>query len=158
MSLQTLTLSSQLIESIPPLPLPNLRELFLHDNRISKIEGLTQCVRLERLWLCSNRIHKIEGLERQGSLRELYVQSNSIGSIAEDALRNNSNLETLGMGQNKISNLKDISKLSKLPMLRDLSFSDPNFGDCPVVCLYFFNLCLETSHIFEHSNTSHRYM
>ena len=62
---------------------------------------------------------------------ETWQPRNSIKS--KETLRNNSNLEILALGQNNIQNLKDISQLSKLPMLRDLSFSDPNFGDCPVV-------------------------
>lgn len=133
-TLTHLTLSAQLIDTIPPLPLPNIRELYLHDNRILKIEGLSQCVRLEKLWLCSNRIRKIGGLESQGSLRELWLQGNLISSIESGVLKHNPNLEILAMGKNNIANLKDVSRLvSNLPLLHNLSFSDPNFGECPVV-------------------------
>lgn len=43
---------------------------------IPEIRGLDACAALERLWLCENHIASLAGLSRLGRLRELHVYSN----------------------------------------------------------------------------------
>jgi Leucine-rich repeat (LRR) protein len=56
------------------LNLPVLRELYLQENSITRIEGLNGCPRLQRVWLYGNKISRIDGLQCVGELRELWVQ------------------------------------------------------------------------------------
>ena len=51
LTLQSLCLSDQLISKMENLNLPNLRELYLHRNKISEIENLQFCPKLRKLWI-----------------------------------------------------------------------------------------------------------
>ena len=51
--------------------LTNLKILKIHDNKISKIEGLDNLINLKELLLYNNRIRKIEGLENLVNLEKL---------------------------------------------------------------------------------------
>ena len=44
-------------------------------------------------------------------------------------------METLGLAGNKISDYKDLQRLSLLPSLKSVSFDDIHFGSCPVTRL-----------------------
>ena len=44
-------------------------------------------------------------------------------------------LSNLGLAGNKISDYKDLQRLSLLPSLRSVSFDDIHFGSCPVTKL-----------------------
>ena len=50
-TLISLCLSDQLITKMENLNLPNLRELFLHRNKINEIENLQFCPKLRKLWI-----------------------------------------------------------------------------------------------------------
>ena len=132
-SLQSLTLCDQNITKIENLEcLPNLRELYVHRNCIRRIEGLDHLRKLERLWLCSNRIETIEGLDNLGRLAELWLQNNQISSVG-DGLGRLASLECLALGGNRsLKNLREtVRGVNTLPLLSDLSFVDPTFGECP---------------------------
>ena len=58
--LERLSLSGNAITKIENLYLPNLRELYLHQNAIWRIEGFEGCPKLQRLWLTENRIVKLD--------------------------------------------------------------------------------------------------
>lgn len=72
----------QKISYIPKLDLPNLTDLFLHNNSIKKIEGLNGCLRLKKIHLYGNYIQDICGLSNLGLLKELWLQNNSISRIS----------------------------------------------------------------------------
>lgn len=60
---------------------PNLRVLYLYDNKISKIEGLSQNKNLIHLHLHHNLIEKIEGLDALVNLQKLYLNHNRISRL-----------------------------------------------------------------------------
>ena len=82
MTLERLCLCDQKLTRIEGLHLPVLRELLLHQNSISRIEGLDGLPRLQRLWLFENKISRIEGLSGCGEIRELWLQNNKIPRIS----------------------------------------------------------------------------
>jgi Leucine-rich repeat (LRR) protein len=73
-TLVQLCLAEQCITQIQGLDLPNLRSLYLQNNKISKIQGLEECPRLQRLWLFGNQIQTIENIHCCPDLRELWLQ------------------------------------------------------------------------------------
>eukprot|EP01041_Mallomonas_annulata_P009742 gene9742-20259_t len=130
-TLQSLCLCDQEITTMENLNLPNLKELFLHRNCITKIENLHNCPRLKRLWLSQNKITAISGLHAVPELEELYIQANSISKLS--GIETCSNLKSLAISGNQISEYIEIRKLSSLLRLRDLSFQDIHFGRCVIV-------------------------
>ena len=90
-----LCLVNQSLTKMEGLDLPNLRFLYLQQNRIEKIEGLERlclfclcvamqnrvltfviirCPKLQKLWLFENQISKLENLSCCSDLRELWLQ------------------------------------------------------------------------------------
>lgn len=129
-TLERLHLSQQNITSMRGLNLPHLKDLFLYENKISRIEGLDGCPQLRRLWLNGNCIRRIEGLYPVGGLRELWLQKNYIEEIT--GLESLVNLSVLGLAGNNIDSFKDLDRLAFLPSLTKVSFDDIHFGTCPV--------------------------
>ncbi|CAM9713060.1 unnamed protein product [Chrysoparadoxa australica] len=129
-TLVSLCLVDQRITKMEGLCLPQLRELFLQQNRIRKLEGLEGCPHLQRLWLFSNNIPKIEGLYGCGSLRELWLQENHIAKV--EGLESLVQLQNLNLAGNPIKSRQCIASLSRLPCLVNLAFDDVHFGACPV--------------------------
>ncbi|CAM9422855.1 unnamed protein product [Pylaiella littoralis] len=130
-SLIKLCLCDQGLKRMEGLCLPGLRELYLHQNRISKIEGLQGCPSLRRLWLFSNRISAMEGLHHCGALRELWLHDNRISSAA--GMQSLVHLQNLGLAGNPIVGVRHLSGLRGLPSLMELTLDDIHFGTCPVV-------------------------
>lgn len=60
---------------------------------------------MQRLWLFENKLTRLEGLSECGELRELCVQSNRIERIGS-ALNSTVHLESLALADNKVSLLK----------------------------------------------------
>ena len=130
-TLEKLCLCDQGITRMEGLALPNLRELLLHQNALTRIEGLDGCPRLQKLWLFSNRIAKLEGLHGCPDLRELWVQDNRLRSL--HGVSSLSSLQVLGLAANRVSDFAELQRLAALPALRDLSLVDEHFGECPIV-------------------------
>eukprot|EP00936_MAST-01D_sp_MAST-1D-sp1_P002182 g2182.t1 len=130
-TLEKLCLCDQGITRMEGLTLPNLRELLLHQNALTRIEGLDGCPRLQKLWLFSNRIAKLEGLHGCPELRELWVQDNRLRSL--HGLSSLSSLQVLALAANRVSDFAELQRLAALPALRDLSLGDEHFGECPIV-------------------------
>ena len=133
-TLEYLCLIDQSIEAIEYVELPHLRELYLQNNRIRRIENLGGFPRLEKLWLGSNRISAIENLECCGGLRELWIPENAIARVG-DNLQALPRLENLNLAGNRIADYTDIQALARLPRLAQLSLDDLHFGSNPVVHL-----------------------
>jgi|EP01047_Picozoa_sp_COSAG01_P029941 hypothetical protein len=150
--LTRLTLTDQRITSLTAASadglgyLPNLRELYLHNNRLRHTGGLAGCVGLQKLWLCSNQILQLQHMDSFPNLRELWVQNNCLQRVAppNSAGRGGSdaaglcgclNLQVLAAAGNPLADCEAIGlhTLAELPALHDLSFTDPMFGQCPVV-------------------------
>ena len=92
-TLEKLCLCDQGLTRIENLLLPQLRELLLHQNALTRIENLEgyvpvphnppkltssyacfSCPNLQKVWLFSNKITRIENLHCLGDVRELWLQ------------------------------------------------------------------------------------
>jgi protein phosphatase 1 regulatory subunit 7 len=120
----------QEITRIENLNLPFLRELYLHRNLISSMDGLQSCPRLKKLWLCQNQISTISNLSCLPELEELWLQTNLISSL--HGLESCHRLTHLNVAGNIISDFSELRRLSSLHSLTKLSFQDIHFGRCPV--------------------------
>jgi len=129
-TLVELCLTDQQLTRISGLNLPNLRRLFLHRNKIKKIENLDGCPRLESLWLSSNQISKIENLQNLDSLKELWLQDNKIKKL--ENFEYLANLSCLALAGNPLCAFENIQDIAQLSHLQDLSFADSVFRSCPV--------------------------
>jgi protein phosphatase 1 regulatory subunit 7 len=98
----------------------NLLVLDLSFNKIERIENLDQLVNLEKLYLASNRISEIEGLSNLRKLKVLELGSNKIRRIGVDALVNQTELEELWLGRNRLENMSDLTQF-KFPKLSQLA-------------------------------------
>ncbi|XP_038193767.1 leucine-rich repeat-containing protein 9 [Arvicola amphibius] len=128
----------------------NLEKLYLYYNKISKIQNLEKLIRLEVLWLNHNMIRTIEGLETLKNLNDLNLAGNLISSIGR-CLDPNDQLEKLNLSGNQITSFKDLTNLTRLPRLKDLSLNDPQYKTNPVC-----QLCNYSTHILYHLPTLQR--
>lgn len=83
-SCRHLSLSSNSIERMVRLELPNLKILSLGRNRIKRIDGLQAVAgTLEQLWISYNEIGSLDGLLCCSKLKTLYISHNKIKSWEE---------------------------------------------------------------------------
>ena len=92
----------------------------------------------------SLEISVLENLESLTQLKDLQVGNNQISSIGH-ALNNNVALEELNLSGNKLSSFREILYLTRLPKLKSLCLSDPNFADNPIC-----SLCNYQTHVVYH--------
>nr|XP_021516480.1 leucine-rich repeat-containing protein 9-like [Meriones unguiculatus] len=128
----------------------NLEKLYLYYNKISKIENLEKLVKLEVLWLNHNMIGNIEGLQTLKNLTDLNLAGNQISSIGR-CLDPNEQLEKLNLSGNQITSFKDLTNLTRLLHLKDLSLNDPQYKTNPVC-----QLCNYSTHVLYHLPTLKR--
>ncbi|XP_063803841.1 leucine-rich repeat-containing protein 9 isoform X2 [Pseudophryne corroboree] len=112
-----------------------LQKLFLYNNRITTIEALENLTKLEVLWLNDNEIERIQGLDTLQNLKELNLAANLIHKIG-NCLDPNICLERLNLSGNKISSFKELTNLSRLVNLKDLGLKDPQYTPNPVCLLW----------------------
>ena len=100
---------------------PVLKSLFLESNEITKIDGLENCHEIRHLVLDRNRIKDIEpgALIGQWRLEELHIDGNRLTTLGN--LRHLVNLKRLYIGLNRIQEIAEISKLSALVNLTEIS-------------------------------------
>jgi len=112
----------------------SLRSLYLSNNEITKLEGLDSLSELEIFWICENQISVLENLDGLSSLRQFWISGNQIEHI-KNSLDKLSSLNDLNLSGNKICSFKEILNLTRLPKLEILSFYDPHYGDNPICLL-----------------------
>uniref|UniRef100_A0A7N4PUC1 Leucine rich repeat containing 9 n=1 Tax=Sarcophilus harrisii TaxID=9305 RepID=A0A7N4PUC1_SARHA len=122
----------------------NLEKLFLYYNKITEIENLESLTKLEVIWLNYNGIRAIEGLQNLKNLKDLNLAGNFISSIGQ-CLDYNEKIERLNLSGNQICSLKELTHLTKLSRLKDLSLNDPQYKPNPV-CM----LCHYSTHVLYH--------
>lgn len=83
--------------------LPNLTDLYLIQNKITRIENLAGLSRLRNLELAANRIHEIAGLEELSALEELWLGKNKISSLT--GIETLARLRVLSTQSNRIREL-----------------------------------------------------
>lgn len=130
-TLMSLCLCDQSITKMENLNLPQLEELFLHRNLITRISGLNGCPRLKKLWLFQNKISAVEGLHSVPELQECWLQANNISQLT--GLDTNSELSSLCVAGNPITEFSELKRLTFLPQLKELTMHDIHFGRCPIV-------------------------
>ncbi len=102
-----------------------MKVLYLFDNYIEIIEGLSTMKNLIQLSLYNNQITKMEGLEDLVSLRKLYLEKNKIARL--EGLTNCRQLEELYLSKQEIYQdftFDDYSLAAIAGSLRYLDLSD----------------------------------
>ncbi|XP_051543942.1 podocan [Myxocyprinus asiaticus] len=156
-NLRTLTLSYNLLSSVPlQLPL-SLRELYIRGNRIQRLQGdmFWGKAELQVLDLSANRLtdkglgkatllnaSRLESLNLEGnllkqvpchlppSIKILNLESNFISSISKDAFISMPQLEHLGLARNKITKVAH-GAFRVLPLLHQLDMSHNTLRQVP---------------------------
>lgn len=140
--LQLANISSNKIKKLPRIEAPKLRKLNLNDNkiddlsefkghhtiellelrknRLKSLDGLKDMSSLIELYLAENRLTSFEGLKAMPILKKLHLRSNNIKKLPE-ILPELPKLYHLNLRENKLSNLKDIVRLSKYSGLLSLT-------------------------------------
>ncbi|XP_066535622.1 leucine-rich repeat-containing protein 9 [Hoplias malabaricus] len=121
-----------------------LQKLYLYDNKIREISGIVLLKNLSVLWLNNNFISEIQGLNTLENLKELNLADNLIQTVGH-SLDHNTNLQKLNLSGNKISSFKELTSLTHLSKLRELSLKDPQSSPNPV-CV----LCNYSTHVLYH--------
>jgi len=115
-NLTHLDLSFNSIRGIEGLEhLPCLRELYLEQNKLHRIENLQSLTSLTLLELGGNRIREIEGLSSLVQLRSLYLGKNKLDHIKE--LEGLTRLELLSLQSNRLTRLCGLERLTSLTEL-----------------------------------------
>lgn len=135
-NLKTLDAGYNLIQHIPKLDLPELKELYLMSNDISRIENMCfpevikcdfanndltvlegiGCPKLEEGYFGANSLTTITSLEHLKSLKVLDLQYNKLDEFDCDLLPEN--VEVLLLNNNKnLSSIKNLERLGKLKLL-----------------------------------------
>lgn len=125
--LQVLQLGDNQITNIASLELrnlPSLTSLFLHQNEISKVDGLNSLSNLKELVLDGNKIKYVNPSAFVGltQLQELRIEENGLRSLAN--LHPLVSLNSLQVGTNRITDVANLDKLSCLTNLLEISMSN----------------------------------
>ena len=86
---------------------------------------------MEKLWLDENRIEHIDGISNLAQLVELNLAKNNIECIGI-GLDGLVSLKELNLSANRIGNFKEVLNLNRLPNLQICTFSDPHYGENPI--------------------------
>ncbi|XP_053406324.1 leucine-rich repeat-containing protein 9-like isoform X5 [Mercenaria mercenaria] len=122
----------------------HLRKLYLYSNKIERIENLEEQAELEVLWLNHNQIVNIENTSKLPRLKQLNLAENKIEKIGH-TLDSNHKLEELNLSGNRISSLRDLTNLMRVPSLHSLCLKDPMYTPAPVSLL-----CNYATHVLYH--------
>eukprot|EP00435_Cladocopium_sp_Y103_P048968 s1287_g14.t1 len=115
----------------------NLQKLYLPFNCIKDLapeigSGLAGLEQLEVLWLAGNQLRSLENLVLP-SLTELNAASNQLSSVV-GAFDQLPQLQSLNLAGNRLCSFKEVLDLSR-SSLTALSFADPDFGENPICSL-----------------------
>lgn len=86
------------------LPLAGtLKELYLQENKITRIANVNALTKLEILDISYNKVEHLEGIDQLRELDALYLNANCISEYQElDALAHNSKLTTISLFGNDV--------------------------------------------------------
>ena len=110
-----------------------MKQLILNNNKLTKIDNLSNMLSLERLELRGNKIEAIENLDFNKNIKTLTLSSNLIKSISKETFPQNDNLTELGLFGNFIGD--DCNEDNNKKILNDTMII---IGEnCPSIrCLY----------------------
>ncbi|XP_060944510.1 centrosomal protein of 97 kDa [Limanda limanda] len=130
--------------------LPHLQWLNLSGNNIKVIEQLTNCVSLQHLDLSDNNISTIGDITKLVALKTLLLHGNSITALRSVPAHLPALLSILSLAENEIRDLNEVSYLSPLRDLEQLSImsnpcvmatpSLPEFDYRPYIMSWCLNL------------------
>ena len=126
--LSYLYLQNNLIEDIPVLQLPNLRKLYLDDNRIQVVSGLQNCVALEELLLARQKLPTFTSIQFEPqtlhtisiSLQALEISSCGVSILT--IFSRMLNLKKLICKDNFVTDIDEVAAIIRLPRLAEANF------------------------------------
>ena len=145
--LQTLELRGNRLESVDAeclYALPSLKHLFLAQNQIARVDMLARLENLTTLHLRENAIEKLDSFSAPGSGADLLAGGAMTGAAAANAAVGFKKLEYLNMRANRITILKEVSKLKRLPAIKAIVMSG-NTRSTSITSTFF--VCKSTLHI-----------
>eukprot|EP00934_Nitzschia_sp_Nitz4_P000857 Nitzschia sp. Nitz4//scaffold180_size44305//2689//4167//NITZ4_007232-RA/size44305-processed-gene-0.8-mRNA-1//1//CDS//3329539446//857//frame0 len=98
-------------------PGPNLITLDMSYNSIRDMSPVATCVHLQELYLANNKLKAISGLSALKHLRKVDLGANRIRVMDAEQLAGLENLEELWLGKNKIEEITGLETLTKLRRL-----------------------------------------
>lgn len=126
--LQYLYLQNNMVRDIPHLPMPSLRKIYLDQNEIKVVTGLTACENLEELHIASQRLPSFCTLQfdQQSlncvarSLLVLEISNNGISNLTQFTVLYN--LRRLYCKENAVVDLSEVEAIVGLPNLEEANF------------------------------------
>ncbi|XP_062871665.1 leucine-rich repeat-containing protein 23 [Trichomycterus rosablanca] len=121
-NLVSLELRGNNLETTDGIYLPNLRRLYLAQNKINRLEGLEKLERLTTLHLRDNQLETLDGIcHSMKSLQYLNLRGNLVSSqqALQSLMSVAQTLRVLVLAENPLSEKDDyrLSVLSRLPLL-----------------------------------------
>ncbi|XP_048358900.1 leucine-rich repeat-containing protein 23 [Sphaerodactylus townsendi] len=112
----------EVISGLDPVKLSNLHTLELRSNSLKSTAGL-QLPKLKTLYLAQNSITQIEGMENMTQLTTLHLRDNLLEHL-DGFSESLTSLQYVNLRGNAVSNIQEVAKLQKLPLLRALVLLD----------------------------------
>lgn len=110
------------VTGMDPERLISLHTLELRGNQLESTVGIN-IPTLKNLFLAQNMLKKVEGLEQLKNLTTLHLRDNQIDTLSgfSEGMKS---LQYLNLRANMVSNLQELAKLQNLPKLRALVLLD----------------------------------
>lgn len=87
----------------------NMRMLYLHQNKIEKIEGLSTMTQLHTLNLSHNLLTSVDGLQGLDQLKTIDLSYNQIKDLEKcRAVKNLRSITSIDMSNNKIDDVEEV--------------------------------------------------
>jgi hypothetical protein len=105
---------NQITDLEPFIKMPwvsSIKELRIWNNAITSIPDLSAFTNLENLEIGKNKIRKIEGIAHSRKLKRIILDDNEISSIGIAEFRNQDKFLSLGLSNNLISELPDLTEM-----------------------------------------------
>jgi internalin A len=86
-----------------------------YHNQLTSLEGIENCINLERLSCWNNQLTSLKGIENLTNLKRLYCSYNQLTSLK--GIEKCTKLTYLWCNHNQLTSLKELKKLTKLDYL-----------------------------------------
>lgn len=116
-SIQVLDISNNKISRLQETSYPKLQVLNANENDISDLSSLQNSNQLRKLYLNYNPLVEIASIKNITSIKELHMSCCNLKDSDMDIIKRFSNLETLNVSFNELTNLLFVLPLTKLKVL-----------------------------------------
>eukprot|EP00971_Amphidinium_carterae_P337679 6474604-Amphidinium_carterae.1 len=89
---------------------------------------------LRSLGMCDPALRSLDGLSHAENLVELNAARNQL-TLVSGSFNANPKLTTVNLSDNSICSFQEVLDFARLPCLKDLAFSDPDWGENPICTL-----------------------